>query len=516
MKKMDSSVRNILEGAVRLPSLVLNYEDPTLPEVVQASPTDEPNKLKLAFDSAPIDGGVFNSIPIIVKDQQFKGYAYLASLYQNGIIGSIVDVLSSDSTREGIELYLDEDEGDSEERLEQLEILNKRLDELKLTSALKDAMIKNLLFGGSLLYYQIGDTTEGEELAVPLRLSEVKISKREKYRLTRLVSIEPYFCVPLSFNAVNPISPDWYNPEYTMVIGQKIHRSRYERVVYNKAPVMYLPKYNFFGIPLVQQVEEYVLRFEKTTTYINEIMQRMRTMVLKTNLGDFSEDSGKEQSEMLAEAQSFNARLSLMAEQGSNIGIAVIDQETEDLTELNSSLSELANIMSSMAEQMCIVPKIPATRLLGISPQGMNATGESDMKNYYNTIAQIQEYNLRGPIQKVLDILCVEQFGEIDHDIKFRFRPLQSLGDQELSELRNSEINQVSALFSAGLITKEEARSNLSKNEMLNLIIDKDADLSQTNTDDPEFIDEEKSVDVMQDSRNWLERLMGVKNRKGK
>lgn len=475
MSKLRSAATTLMQHQAAADSKHVQFEPATnFPAVVQES------KDGLAFDAAPYVDGFSGRLPIVIEDQQFKGYPYLASLYQNGLIGSIVDVLATDTTREGIVLHSVDEAAQAK-----ITTILDRLTDLRYKSVLKDAMIKNLLFGGAGIFLDIAKQDAGPELAKPLRMSSAKISKDRP--LTRLVVVEPYFCVGVEYNSSNPLSKDWYNPEYFMVVGQKVHRSRFMKLVYTKPPTMYLPRYNFFGIPLVQQIEEYVLRFEKTTTYINEIMQRMRTIVYSTNLGDMSEESNKTQEEMLSEAMSFKARLDLLANQGSNIGIAVIDKETEEITEINSSLSELSNILSSMAEQMCIVPKIPATRLLGLSPQGFNATGEFDMKNYFNTIAQIQESNLRDALQTVIDIICVEQFGDIDRSITFDFKPLQALDETQMAELQRSMIDQVSALFSTGLITKDEARKTLAKNELLNIEIDPDAEFEDE--DDGDVID---------------------------
>jgi hypothetical protein len=38
---------------------------------------------------------------------------------------------------------------------------------------------------------------------------------------------------------------------------------------------------------------------------------------------------------------------------------------------------------------------IPATRLLGREPAGMNATGESDMRNYYDRLSADQKVSAR-------------------------------------------------------------------------------------------------------------------------
>ena len=53
---------------------------------------------------------------------------------------------------------------------------------------------------------------------------------------------------------------------------------------------------------------------------------------------------------------------------------------------------------------------IPVTRLLGQSPTGLSATGESDTRNYYDMIAARQELDLRPQLER-LDRLILRSEG---------------------------------------------------------------------------------------------------------
>ena len=69
---------------------------------------------------------------------------------------------------------------------------------------------------------------------------------------------------------------------------------------------------------------------------------------------------------------------------------------------------------------------IPATRLLGQSPAGLSATGESDTRNYYDMIAARQELDLRPPLER-LDRLMLRGEGLDPAALSFAFRPLWRL-----------------------------------------------------------------------------------------
>ena len=79
----------------------------------------------------------------------------------------------------------------------------------------------------------------------------------------------------------------------------------------------------------------------------------------------------------------------------------------------------------SHADESAWVP-VPVTRLLGQSPSGLSATGESDTRNYYDMIAARQELDLRPQLER-LDRLILYSEGIDPGALTFAFRPLWRL-----------------------------------------------------------------------------------------
>ena len=69
---------------------------------------------------------------------------------------------------------------------------------------------------------------------------------------------------------------------------------------------------------------------------------------------------------------------------------------------------------------------IPVTRLLGQSPAGLSATGESDVRNYYDMIAARQELDLRPQLERLDRLICWSE-GIDEGALSFAFRPLWQL-----------------------------------------------------------------------------------------
>ena len=69
---------------------------------------------------------------------------------------------------------------------------------------------------------------------------------------------------------------------------------------------------------------------------------------------------------------------------------------------------------------------ISVTRLLGQSPAGLSATGESDTRNYYDMVSARQESDLRPKLER-LDRLIARSEGIDASALIFAFRPLWQL-----------------------------------------------------------------------------------------
>ena len=133
----------------------------------------------------------------------------------------------------------------------------------------------------------------------------------------------------------------------------------------------------------------------------------------------------------------------------------------DSMENLNYDFAGLPQIYEQCLLDMAGAAEIPATKLFGRSPQGMNATGESDMRNYYEVIASRQERDLRPVLEKLLPVMAMSCWGYVPEDLQIRFEPMTPLstGDQIHQAKEHSEM--LVQLFQAGAITKEELREEM-------------------------------------------------------
>jgi len=93
------------------------------------------------------------------------------------------------------------------------------------------------------------------------------------------------------------------------------------------------------------------------------------------------------------------------------------------------SFSGMDKVMQMYLMIVCGAADIPATRLLGKSPDGMNASGDSDSRNYYDRLGADQTVRL-GPAMSPLDeVLIRHTFGSRDKSITYEWNSLWQESD---------------------------------------------------------------------------------------
>ena len=125
------------------------------------------------------------------------------------------------------------------------------------------------------------------------------------------------------------------------------------------------------------------------------------------------------------------------------------------------TFSGLSDVYEQFMMDMAGAAEIPATKLFGRSPQGLNSTGESDLRNYYESIAQLQERMLRPALEKLLPILEISALGYAPEDTQILFEPVATLSLEARAEVISKLSTPVIEAFKAGLITREQAQAEL-------------------------------------------------------
>ena len=133
----------------------------------------------------------------------------------------------------------------------------------------------------------------------------------------------------------------------------------------------------------------------------------------------------------------------------------------------------------------------PMTRLFGMSPAGMNATGESDMNNYYDMVRSLQVSELQPVLLRLVRI--ISQWKGIEEPY-IEFRPLETMNEKEKADLEKQkadrekvEADTYKAYIDAGVLEPYEVRFLKYGNTLDGIPVPKDMDMPsvQENPDEP-------------------------------
>ena len=104
---------------------------------------------------------------------------------------------------------------------------------------------------------------------------------------------------------------------------------------------------------------------------------------------------------------------------------------------------------------------IPYTILFGQSPAGMNATGEHDTRNYYDSIATKQEWDLKPILMKFLTVICQSTFGRQIPELNVVFNPLWQLDAKVRAEVEKANAERDEKYLNMGIITEPQIARQL-------------------------------------------------------
>ncbi len=390
----------------------------------------------LAMDATPYD--VLNSMSIGTEYSGFRGYPILAAMSQQVEYANMHTVMADEMTRNWIEVKSRKD-GDND-----IDLMEQALIKYDVKRLIHEAVKQDSMFGVAHIFIDTG--ADEAELQKPLFLDPRKIPKGS---LKGLRCVDPTWIYPAMYNTRWPLAADYYKPQAWYVMSQTLHESRFIDIISRPVPDILKPSYVFGGLSLTQLMEDYVTDWRDAKKNVIKILRTLRMRALKTDMEARLQEPGQ-----------FDKRIKMFTKYQDNFGIWAIDRE-EDLLHMQTSLSELSNILSNYQDQMCIPARITNLKLLGNAPAGLNASGDSELETWHETISGMQERDIRRALENIFKIIQLSEFGEINDDIYFEFRPLDEISEKERADIAKVRVETVAVAADSQLVSSEEAREAL-------------------------------------------------------
>lgn len=385
-----------------------------------------------------------------IEGYTFLGYPYLSQLAQISEYRQVSETIATEATRKWIEIKSASDDKAQADRIKEL---TKEFERLGVREAFKTISEQDGFFGRSHLYLDTGDTDDRPELMTPLgngdKFTEKKLGKRKKLRALKVV--EPVWCYPSRYDASDPLQDSWYKPSRWFVNGKELDSSRLLTFVGRPVPDLFKPAFSFGGLSMSQMVKPYVDNWLQTRQSVNDIIQAFSVMVLSTDLSALMQTGGAD----------LDRRIALFNTLRNNKGVFVLNKDAEEFTNVSAPLGSLDKLQAQAQEHMAAPARIPLVKLLGITPSGLNASSDGEIRCFYDNEHAYQEYFFTPHLRTVFRIAQINLWGEVDEDLTFIYKPLWELTEEQLANVKKIEADTDGTLVDKGIIDPSESRTRL-------------------------------------------------------
>lgn len=358
------------------------------------------------------DKAYANGYFLDIIDRQRLSTAYRTS----AVAKSIVDIPADDSCREWREWQAEEDQ------ISALEAEEKRLG---VQAKVRDARKRARLYGGAAIFIGTGDSN----LELPLNPRSVQ---RGGLRYLTVLDLWELTAGELSMDPRDPNygMPKHYELHAVEASAIRIHPSRL--VIFRGADVLdsiTRQSMQGWGDSELQAAYERITQLDGTMANIASLIFEAKVDVVK--IQNFTNDlrSGGSAYETL-----MLKRFGLAATAKGINGMLMLDGE-EEYDQKSASFSTLPELADRFMQMVAAAARIPMTRLFGMSPAGMNATGESDIRTYYDSVRQEQTLDMEPAMAVMDECLVRSALGDRPEDVHFNWRSLWQMSEKERAEV---------------------------------------------------------------------------------
>ncbi|APG91139.1 anti-CBASS protein Acb1 family protein [Sinorhizobium americanum] len=351
----------------------------------------------------------FYSMPILADEDLLNAYrgAWLPR--------KIVDIPAFDSMRAW---------RDWQAKKPQIEAIEAEEKRLNLKGKLLETRIKARLWGGAAMVIGTGD----QDLTQPLDAE--RVGKGGLKYLTVMTRRQ------LTAGEIDrdPASEWFGKPKLYQIRSAEgmqvdIHPSRL--VIFNGNPPpddeIVTTTYAGWGDSVLLSVVDAIKQADGTAANIASLVFEAKVNVIR--IPDFMQNLGDERYRA-----KILERYTLAATAKGINGDLLLDKE-EEYEQKQASFATLPEVLMSFLQIVSGAADIPATRLLGQSPAGMNATGESDLRNYYDRLQAMQTVEMTPAMARLDECIIRSALGSRDPDVYYEWAPLWGMSEKEKADV---------------------------------------------------------------------------------
>lgn len=365
----------------------------------------------------------------------------LAAIYKSNWLGrKIIDIPAMDAIRKGRDWQAEQD---------QIETIEAEQNRLGFWHKLLEVKVKARLWGGAALFIGTGE----QDLMQPLDVERVG---KGGIKYLTVLGRRDVTAGPIEQDV---LSEFFGKPSYYEVTGAngaamvQIHPSR--MAIFIGAPhgdnLLNFGINQGWGDSILEAVYSAMKNADATAANI-------ASLVFEANVDVFRIPEFMASLADPAYSQRLIDRF-MLAATAKGINRSLILDKDEEYERKTISFANLPEVMQSFLQMVSGAADIPVTRLLGQSPAGMSATGESDMLNYYDRISSIQTLEMTPALYRLDECLIRSALGSRPPEIFYTWSPLKQMTEKEVAEIGKLNAETAQILTNTGIFTQLEMRT---------------------------------------------------------
>lgn len=334
---------------------------------------------------------------------------------------------------------------------------------LRIRKLFREAYQWARLYGTAFVLLDIKGTGK---LDSPLRLDNLKTGCIKSMRVidrSRMWAAGPM--------VLDALSPHYGLPEYYTLSGYPgmIHHSRFLRFEGTELPLFEFQRNMWYSdsvlIPLLKTIDQF---YTTAAAAANLAQEATIDVVSVAGLQSLLTAPEGEQAVL--------KRFKLMKLAKSIYNVLILD-DTEKYDTKSIALSGVKDLIWEYLKIVAAAVGVPATRFLSASPDGMNATGESDLVNYIDLLTGLQT-SIFEPRLDVIDALVQAHFGIEEYT--YEWCDIFPESNAERAKRAVDLATATDLLVANGTITKEAANCIMAHSKVFG-----DCDIGKPNPNPP-------------------------------
>lgn len=346
-------------------------------------------------------------------------------------------------------------------------IIQEAEEKQKVKKIIREAIVNARLYGGSFIIPITKSTEHKQKLQNPLNYDTIEQDSIIQYRI-----LDRYRVYKVELQTMDPLRSDYMNPSIVTIAegSYPMNVNRMIKIDGSYTPDILYQKNSFWHYSSLLEVYEILSNIAKIENEMMATSRKANYDVVK--VGRFKTLAADEQGQQI-----LSLYADRLAKNQSAFNVTFLDAEdnyekfSADFTPYLLSLEHQIKVLSG-------ITGIPMTKLMGEQQKGMNSSGnaQNDEINYTNQVKQFQENILKHVLEDFDEFFLRDLFGgkeyeRIRKELIWEF-PKPKFEDEETDALiKEKKSNMYITLATTGLISPEEAREMLIKDNILDIEI---------------------------------------------